>query len=110
MPAYVISETTIIDDAAFDRYRSLAAASIAHFGGRYLIRGGNVTAVEGAWPADQRLIVVEFPTMARALEWYESPEYAKALAIRGQALRRRLVFVEGPESSDSGRKAADVAT
>ena len=41
------------------------------------------------------LVIVEFPSMARAREWYRSPEYAEALKVRAGALERRLVFVEG---------------
>ena len=42
------------------------------------------------------LVVVEFPSMARAREWYGSADYAEALKVRrAGALERRLVFVEG---------------
>jgi uncharacterized protein (DUF1330 family) len=50
--------------------------------------------VEGG-PPPKTIIVVEFPTMARLREWYESPEYAEALKLRQSALERRLIFVEG---------------
>jgi uncharacterized protein (DUF1330 family) len=97
MPAYVISEVTIADDALADRYRSLAEASIARYDGRYVVRGGAVEAIEGAWPPERRVVIVEFPTMERAREWYESPEYAEARRLRATALIRRLVLVEGVE-------------
>jgi uncharacterized protein (DUF1330 family) len=93
--AYVISEVTVLDEALADRYRALAADSIARYDGRYVVRGGDVEAVEGDWPARARVVIVEFPTMERAREWYRSPEYAEALAARDGALTRRLVFVEG---------------
>jgi uncharacterized protein (DUF1330 family) len=95
MPAYVISEVTLHDNAAADRYRSLAADSIARYGGRYVVRGGAVEAVEGDWPPEQQVVIVEFPTMDRLREWHASPEYAEALAFRDEALTRRLLFVEG---------------
>ena len=62
--------------------------------GRYLVRGGAASLIEGA-PAPKSLVVLEFPTMARAQEWYRSPEYAQALKVRATALDRRLIFVEG---------------
>jgi uncharacterized protein (DUF1330 family) len=40
-------------------------------------------------------VIVEFPNMKRAHEWYRSPEYAQALKVRATALTRTLVFVEG---------------
>ncbi len=94
MSAYVISEVEMRDAEAMDAYRSLAARTIAQYGGRYLVRGGASETVEGGPPV-KTLIIVEFPSMARAREWYASPEYAQALKLRRTALERRLVFVEG---------------
>ena len=95
MPAYVISEVETLDEAAVERYRTLAAASIEEHGGRYLVRGAVPDAVEGEISPRRRLVIVEFPDMATAREWYASPSYAQALAVRDRALIRRLVFVEG---------------
>ena len=96
MPAYVISEVKFLDSDLIDRYRPLAAASIEKYGGRYIVRGGPVELVEGERDSERRLVVVEFPTMARAREWYASPDYAEALKVRNAgALERTLVFVEG---------------
>ena len=94
MAAYVISEVEILDPDRIDIYRKLAAESIAAYGGRYLVRGGAMDLVEGG-PAPKTLIIVEFPTMAVAKEWYASPFYAEALKVRHTALERRLIFVEG---------------
>ncbi|MFD7923495.1 DUF1330 domain-containing protein [Streptomyces sp. NPDC059740] len=95
MTAYVISEVEVVDEELADRYRALAEASLSRFGGRYLVRGAGPEAVEGAWPAARRMVVVEFPDMRRAEEWYASAEYAEALGVAKTALRRRLLFVEG---------------
>jgi uncharacterized protein (DUF1330 family) len=94
MSAYVISEVEVRDAAALETYRTLAAQSIAQYGGRYLVRGGAAEAVEGG-PPPKTLIIVEFPSMARARKWYASSEYAEALKVRQTALERRLIFVEG---------------
>jgi uncharacterized protein (DUF1330 family) len=94
MSAYVISDVEFLDAALVETYRSLAQASIAKYGGRYLARGGAVESVEGEW-TPQRIVIVEFPTMARAREWYRSAEYAEALTVRQTALKRNLIFVDG---------------
>lgn len=94
MPAYVISEVEVRDQAGMEAYRALAAQTIAQYGGRYLVRGGAADVVEGTPPA-KTLVIVEFPSMTRAREWYASPEYAEALRLRQTALERRLTFVEG---------------
>jgi len=94
MPAYVISEVEVRNAAGFEAYRTIAAKTISKYGGRYLVRGGAASAVEGG-PPPKTIIVVEFPTMERLREWYASPEYADALKVRQTALDRRLIFVEG---------------
>src|SRR4051812_13592716 len=62
MPAYLIANIRVKDPAKFAAYRELVAPMIARFGGRYLIRGGAVTPVEGE-PVFARVVVLEFPTM-----------------------------------------------
>jgi uncharacterized protein (DUF1330 family) len=94
MSAYVISEVDVRDAAGFEAYRTIAAGTIAQYGGRYLVRGGAAEVAEGG-PPPKTLIVVEFPSMERLREWYASPEYAEALKHRQTAIDRRLIFVEG---------------
>ena len=95
MSAYVISEVEILDEDLGQRYRELAAASIARHGGRYVVRGASPDVPEGEWPRAQRVVVVEFPSMAQLREWYDSDDYAEALAVSRTALTRRLLFVDG---------------
>ena len=95
MTAYAISEVEVLDEALAQRYRELAEASIAQYGGRYLVRGARPQVPEGEWALDERVVIVEFPTLQRLREWYASPEYAETLHIRRTALARRLMFVEG---------------
>jgi uncharacterized protein (DUF1330 family) len=95
MAAYVISEIGHVrDPSGFERYRTIAAKTIAAYGGRYLVRGGAADLVEGG-PPPKNAIVVEFPTMERLRKWYASPEYAQALKMREAAFDRRLIFIEG---------------
>jgi uncharacterized protein (DUF1330 family) len=94
MSAYVISEVERRDAADFEAYRTIAAKTIAQYGGRYLVRGGAASVIEGG-PTPKTIIVVEFPTMERLRDWYASPEYAEALKLRQTAFDRRLIFVEG---------------
>ncbi|KAA3448250.1 DUF1330 domain-containing protein [Mesorhizobium sp. SARCC-RB16n] len=94
MPAYIISDVTIRNEVAFQTYRSRAAASIERYGGRYLVRGGQVETLEGEWHPGP-LIVVEFPDVERARRWYASAEYAAALDVRDAALSRHLILVDG---------------
>jgi uncharacterized protein (DUF1330 family) len=44
-------------------------------------------------------VLLRFPSMDRAREWYQSAEYAEALVLRRTALRRSLIFVAGADES-----------
>jgi uncharacterized protein (DUF1330 family) len=99
VPAYIISDVSVRDAAAMQIYRARAAASILQHGGRYLVRGGAIEALEGSW-TPQAIIVVEFPSREQARAWYRSAEYAAALAVRDEALSRDLILVDGVSESD----------
>ena len=95
MKGYVISEVEVRDAGLAERYRAVAERSIRQYGGRYLVRGTTPQAADGEWAPQTRLVIVEFPSVERAREWYASPEYAEALPIAAQALNRRLLFADG---------------
>ena len=109
MAAYAISEVEILDPDQTRRYQELAAASIAHYGGRYLVRSGRPQVPEGNRPIEERVVLVESPSMERLREWYASPEYAEALQIRQTALARRLMFVAGAGGAgDEGAAGGEI--
>ena len=56
MPAYVISEVEFFDRELVERYRTLAQATIARYGGRYVVRGGAIETIEGEWAPEKHLI------------------------------------------------------
>ena len=93
MAAYLIAEVDVTDAKAYEGYRPLAAASIARHGGKYIVRGGRTQGLEGGEP--QRVVVLEFATMAAARAFYDSPDYREARKIREAASRSRVFLVEG---------------
>lgn len=94
MAGYVIAEVDVQDAALFEEYRKLVPATIAKYGGKYIVRGGTTESKEGGW-TPKRVVVLEFPTMERAREWYHSADYAPALALRLKAAKSRMIIVEG---------------
>ena len=94
MAAYLISDITVRDRAAFEIYRTRAADAIHLYGGRYLARLGEVQVLEGSWNPNM-IVIVEFPSLEQARAWYRSPEYASALEVRETALSRNLILVDG---------------
>jgi uncharacterized protein (DUF1330 family) len=94
MSAYVIVEIEVEDPVRYEKYKTMVPASIAQYGGRFLVRGGAVTPLEGGW-TPTRVVVIEFPSVERANAWYASPEYAEAKALRQATSRGRMLVVEG---------------
>src|SRR6516165_2255258 len=93
MPGYVIANVVWKDSESLAVYKRLMPSSVEKYGGRFLVRGGAMEVLEGAWsPA---LVVMEFPTVEQARRWYNSEEYRPALEIRQRAADNELLIVEG---------------
>ncbi|MEA2382048.1 MAG: hypothetical protein QOH72_2019 [Solirubrobacteraceae bacterium] len=94
MPAYLILDIHVEDPEEYAAYRERSPATLEAYGGRYLVRGGPHEVIEGDWNPE-RVVVVEFPSVQRAREWYESPEYQEIVGMRLRAAPSNTVLVEG---------------
>jgi uncharacterized protein (DUF1330 family) len=94
MSAYVIVEVNVTDPRLFAEYAKGVPATIAAYGGKYLVRGGAVDTKEGGW-TPKRVVVLEFPSMDQARIWYHSAEYKPLLEMRLKAASANLILVEG---------------
>lgn len=92
--AYVMVEVKIEDPAGYEEYKRLAPASIHSYGGRYLVRGGEATVLEGDW-SPSRMVLLRFPSVARAQEWWNSPEYTEAKKVRASAATLDMIVLPG---------------
>jgi uncharacterized protein (DUF1330 family) len=94
MAAYVVVNIRVDDPVGYEKYKASVEASIAAYGGRYIVRGGHVWRLEGEWEP-QRLVILEFTDAERAKAWWSSTEYAGPKAIRHATARTDLLVVEG---------------
>ena len=94
MSAYVIAEIEVTDPAPYEEYRKQVLPVVTKYGGKFLVRGGNVQSKEGGWQP-KRIVVLEFPSMDQAEKFYGSPEYGPLIKLRQQASKGRLILVEG---------------
>ena len=94
MPAYVINDMVVTDPVLFEEYKKLSPPTVAQYGGRFLARGGSTDTLEGEW-SPQRLVIIEFPSVAQARAWVDSPEYAPAKRLRQITTISNLIVVEG---------------
>ena len=94
MPAYVVAQIEVTDPEKYEDYRKLAPAVIEKFGGRFLVRGGEMDTLEGEQPFP-RMVVLEFPSLDTIRQFYASPEYQHAKAARDGAARMVFTALEG---------------
>ncbi|HWE46258.1 MAG TPA: DUF1330 domain-containing protein [Caulobacteraceae bacterium] len=94
MKGYVVAMVEVNDPAAYEAYRSRTADVIAQYGGRFIVRGGQVEVREGEFRRN-RLVVLEFPSLDAARTFYDSPEYQAILPLRTRAAEADLLLVEG---------------
>lgn len=92
MAGYLIANIEVTDPAKFEEYRQKVTPVVEKFGGRYLVRGGDIRRLEGHFNG---LVVLEFPTLEAAQRFYDSPEYQPILRLRLASARSDLVLAEG---------------
>jgi uncharacterized protein (DUF1330 family) len=91
-PTYFVVDFSEITDP--EGFKALAAKAtpeiLAGFGGRYMVRSQNITAVEGVAP--KRLVIIAFDTPEHAKAWAEQPD---PRAIRAKTTKSRSFIVQG---------------
>ncbi|HAH36708.1 MAG TPA: DUF1330 domain-containing protein [Algoriphagus sp.] len=93
MPAYIIVEVDITDQAQYEEYKKLTPATVEKYGGKFVLRGQPVEALEGKWNHD-RLVMLQFPDGKSAKSWYNSKEYQEAKEIRSKAGSAKFFLIE----------------
>jgi uncharacterized protein (DUF1330 family) len=83
-------------------YLERIEATFQPYGGKWLVLDAQVEVLEGAWPGS--VVLMEFPDMASAKNWYHSPEYQKILHLRTGNVVSDLILVDqvGPEFTSAG--------
>jgi uncharacterized protein (DUF1330 family) len=94
MAAYVIVDVSIHDASAYEEYKKLTPAAVAAYDGKFVVRGGQAEPLEGEWQPE-RIVVLEFPTVERAKEWWNSEIYTEAKLIRQSAATTKMIVVQG---------------
>ena len=95
MCAYVIGQLKINDSAGYQAYLDGFLPSFERHGGELLASSRHETHVlEGDW-ALPRTVIMRFPSIAAARDWYEDPEYQDLCKIRHRTADANLVIVEG---------------
>ena len=94
MAGYIVVDIEITDPNEYQTYAKQTAATIEHYGGKFLVRGGEPETLEGDWKT-KRLVIIEFPSIEQAKAWYNSPEYSAIIGIRHHSAISKMLLVQG---------------
>lgn len=94
MPVYMIIDVEVTDPEGYAEYVERVRPVVEKFGGKYLARGGKVTALGGDWNPE-RIILLEFPSGGDIERCLSSPEYAPLAKIRAKSTKGKAIIVEG---------------
>ena len=91
---WIVAYRSISDQAALKEYGRLAGPAIQAAGGKALVRTSEgIEARESG--LQQRIVVTEFESFAKAVAAYESDTYKAALKVLGTGADRDFRIVEG---------------
>ena len=94
--AYLVTESEIVDQAAFDSYVPGVTSAMPAGGGRFLAGPGVTKATAIVGTAPQRFGIVEFDTVDQAQTWIKSLARVALAAQRNKAIKiTRQFIVEG---------------
>jgi uncharacterized protein (DUF1330 family) len=95
MAAYGIFDLREVTDMdKMEEYRRGVSQTVEEYGGRYIVLGGDPQVIEGDWEP-RFLVLIEFPSVAQARLWYDSPEYRDLKALRRAAAKGDAILVTG---------------
>lgn len=87
--SYLVIDTEVVDQAVFSNFAAKIYEVVVVSGGRVLMRGGEVEAVEGDWTTE-RLVIVAFERDQGAREFVRSAEYSASQELRSRAVRSKV--------------------
>jgi uncharacterized protein (DUF1330 family) len=94
MAAYVIVQVEVTDWDKFKEYLKETPGTIARYEGQYIARGGQTVVLEGG-EKFQRVVLIEFPSLQKAKDWYDSKEYKQIKTLRAGAAIGSIIAIEG---------------
>jgi uncharacterized protein (DUF1330 family) len=90
---YWIGRVDVHNEEGYKPYREANGPIFKKWGGRFVVRAGKFTGVEGE--SRSRNVVIEFPDYETAMACYRSPEYQENIKRRQPHSTAELIVVEG---------------
>jgi uncharacterized protein (DUF1330 family) len=94
MAAYVIVQVEVTDWDKFKEYLKETPRTITQYEGQYIARGGQTVMLEGEGKT-KRVVLIKFPSLQKAKDWYNSKEYQQIKTLHAGAATGSLIAIEG---------------
>ena len=94
MKGYLIAQINVKNLDNYQEYVKNVTPIAKKYGGEYIVRAGKYDIMEGKWPY-KRNVVIRFPTLEKAKEFYNSKEYEPIKKIRIDNAKNNLIIIEG---------------
>lgn len=94
MPVYVVVDNDVLEPEPYSEYLKLITPTVAEFGGKYVVRAGQIHFADSNWKPD-RLVIMEFANRQDAEAWVHSETTAPIHAMRRKYAKSRLIIIDG---------------
>ena len=107
MPVYLLIDIHVTDGGTYSDYVARVYDVVTAYGGRYLVRGGDLTPLSGDW-TPERIIIIEFDSIAQLRRCFSSPECAALAPLRERSTKSKAVILQGcaPPPAEGATRAA----
>ncbi len=92
---WIITFRSVRDAAKLAAYVEIAAPVLERAGAKFIVRGMPTKVYEAG--AQERTVVIEFESVAKAISVYDSAEYQRSVAALADGAERDVRIVEGFE-------------
>lgn len=93
MKAYIIAHIDVTNPTQYEQYKVLSSLAMKAHDAKVLIRGGEEQVLEGN--SLKRTVVIEFPNIKAAQNFYHSPQYRRARNAREGAAKVDMCIIQG---------------
>lgn len=93
MSAYIVAHIDVTNPAQYEQYKVLSSLAMKAHDAKLLVRGGEEVVVEGS--SLKRTVIIEFPSVKAAQNFYNSPQYRRARNAREGAAKVDMCIIQG---------------
>ena len=79
---------------SYDEYVEKVFSVVTNYGGKHLVRGGQITAITNNWEPE-KIVIIEFQNKKQMKQCFQSSEYLEIAPLREASTISKAIIVEG---------------